>query len=63
MKNNTRLRHVYTNMLKYIKKRYDANPAYNPTEIERKFIDVLKTIIEGGYSIGEKEFYDILEKI
>lgn len=34
-----------------------------PTEVERKFIDVLKAIIEGGYMITDKTFTEILGNI
>jgi len=63
MKNNKRLRIVYQNMLKYIQKSFKNDSSQLPTEVERKFIDILKTVIEGGYSINEKEFYNILEQI
>lgn len=63
MKINARLRSVYQNMLNYIQKRYQSDSTKTPTEVERKFIDILKTIIEGGYAINEKEFYDVLDDI
>lgn len=61
MKSNSKLRSIYTGMLDYIYKRFVNNKSQGPTEIERKFIDVLKTIIEGGYSIIESDFYAILD--
>lgn len=63
MKSNARLRNVYHNMLNYIQKRYLTDRKETPSETERKFIDILKTVIEGGYSIKEKEFIDILKSI
>ena len=54
----------YHNMLNYIQTKYEKdNKRNSPTELERKFIDTIKTIIEGGYSVSEKEFLDILENI
>lgn len=63
MKINARLRSVYQSMLNYIQKRFQNDSTKTPSEVERKFIDILKTIIEGGYAITEKEFYDILDDI
>lgn len=63
MKNNSKLRSIYHSMLNYIQKRYEQNKFQSPTEVERKFIDIIKTVIEGGYSIAEKEFFDILDNI
>lgn len=63
MKSNARLRNVYHNMLNFIQKRYLSDRRQTPSEVERKFIDILKTVIEGGYSIKEKEFVDILKSI
>ena len=40
-----------------------ADPFSKPSETERKFIDILKMIIEGGYSITEKDYKDVLESI
>eukprot|EP00343_Euplotes_focardii_P003896 CAMPEP_0205814020 /NCGR_PEP_ID=MMETSP0205-20121125/18915_1 /ASSEMBLY_ACC=CAM_ASM_000278 /TAXON_ID=36767 /ORGANISM="Euplotes focardii, Strain TN1" /LENGTH=56 /DNA_ID=CAMNT_0053097163 /DNA_START=17 /DNA_END=184 /DNA_ORIENTATION=+ len=50
-------------MLNYIQKRYESNHEDSPTEVERKFIDIIKAVIEGGYTIKEKEFFDILSQI
>lgn len=63
MKVNSRLRNIYTSLLDYIFTRYKANKDIGPTEIERKFIDILKTIIEGGYHIIEKDFYKIMDSV
>lgn len=63
MKNNTKLRNAYLSMLEFIQNRFAADPFSKPSETERKFIDILKMIIEGGYSITEKDYRDILESI
>ena len=63
MKNNTKLRNAYLSILEFIQKRFMADPLNKPSETERKFIDILKMIIEGGYSITEKDYKDILNNI
>lgn len=63
MKNNTKLRNVYLSMLEFIQKRFKNDNKHTPSEVERRFIDILKIIIEGGYTITEKDYEEILDSI
>lgn len=63
MKQNQELRNVYHMLLQYVKDRINGADGVNPSEVERKFLDVIKLIVEGGWTIEEDDFYQIIDMV
>jgi hypothetical protein len=46
-----------------VKERSIKERHVHPIEEERRFLDVLKLIVEAGWMIKEKDFFEMLETI
>lgn len=63
MKHNSDLRNIYNLLLTYIRDRVTGSDGVKPSEVERKFLDILKLVVEGGWVIEEEEFYEVMNMI